>query len=456
MEHPGITHPSEDIRGSRSGELSGRHIVMGITGSIAAVETVKLIRELIRHGAFVTPVMTPGALNIIRPGALEFAAGVRPIIELTGAVEHVALCGERRPRADMFLVAPATANTISKMACGIDDTPVTTFATTAIGSGVPVLVVPAMHAAMYKHPIVKENIEKLRSLENVHVMEPLMEEKKAKFPGLERIVLEAMRTMNRDGSGNPWKNRKVLVISGATIEPVDDMRLLTNRSTGRTGMELCRRAYILGARVELWQGRGEAQLPAAAGSGGFKVRRFESTASLAKLVERTDMTGFDFIINCAAISDYRPVRYEGKLPSGREGLTLEFRNNPKIIELIAGKLGKPVRGGPGEKEISRAGSGSAAPTVLVGFKAESGLDEEELLERATARMAAAGMDMVVANDLERVGKEESTVFIIHGNTPGNAPGAGAQRVSGTRESIARAIFEAMEKMRQGEPPGVSG
>ncbi len=416
---PEITHPSEDIRGSRSQELAGRHIVLGITGSIAAVETVKLIRELIRHGAFVTPVMSSEGRRIIHPNAIEFAAGVPPITELTGAVEHVALCGERSQRADLLLIAPATANTISKMACGIDDSPVTTFATTAIGSGLPVLIVPAMHAAMYRHPILEDNIEKLGGLENVVVMKPRMDEKKAKFPRMEAIVLEIMRTLHLSRKDAPWRGRSVLIISGSTVESMDDMRVLTNRSSGTTGMELCRRSHILGARTVLWYGRGDVSTPAAA---GLEVRRYGSTASLAGMVDDTDLEQFDVIINCAAISDYRPERTGGKIPSGKDDLTLRFGKNPKIIEAISNRIGK-----------------SAAPPVLVGFKAESGIPGDDLIEKAKARMADVGMDIVVANDLRNVKSDETTAFII---TREKAP----RRVTGQKSRLAGALFDTVESM----------
>jgi phosphopantothenoylcysteine decarboxylase/phosphopantothenate--cysteine ligase len=172
-------HPIEELRGVKSDKLSGKKIVLGVTGSIAAVECVKLARDLARHGADVIPVMTDGAQRIIHPDALEFATGRRPIVQLTGAVEHVAFCGLVPGRADLYLVCPATANTISKIAYGIDDTPVTTFATTAIGSKIPVVIVPAMHGSMYEHKTFLENIEKLKK-QGVLFIQPKLEENKAK------------------------------------------------------------------------------------------------------------------------------------------------------------------------------------------------------------------------------------------------------------------------------------
>ena len=136
-----------DITGSVSHTLAGKTIVVAVTGSIAAVRAVDLIRDLIRRGAEVHCVMSRAAEQILHPYALEYASSNPVVREITGKVEHVQFCGVGGA-ADLLLVAPATANTIGKMACGIDDTPVTTFATTALGSGKPVAVVPARHEAM--------------------------------------------------------------------------------------------------------------------------------------------------------------------------------------------------------------------------------------------------------------------------------------------------------------------
>jgi len=163
----------------------------------------------------------------------------------------------------------------------------------------------------------------------------------------------------------------------------------------------------------------------------MEIKRFESTASLAELVEGTDVGKYDYIINCAAISDYLPERHRGKIPSGSDDLSIEFGKNPKIIDLIARKISLEPADGEGEK--------SAAPTILVGFKAESGVGEGELLKRARKRMMDSRMDMVVANDLRDVGPEESTVFIL------TTTGA-AQQVSGSRAKVAGAIFRSLEKL----------
>ena len=140
--------------------LEGKIIALGVTGSIAAVEVVRLAHELRRRGAVVQAVMTQAAARIVHPDAVTYATGRPALTGITGMVEHVLYCGEGG-KADLFLVAPCTANTLAKIALGMDDTPVTTFATTAIGSGMPVILAPAMHASMYRHPAISGHLAQL-------------------------------------------------------------------------------------------------------------------------------------------------------------------------------------------------------------------------------------------------------------------------------------------------------
>jgi phosphopantothenoylcysteine decarboxylase / phosphopantothenate---cysteine ligase len=171
--------------------LAGKQVVVAVTGSIAAVEVVRLIHSLRRCGAVVQAVMSGAAVGIISPESLTYASGRPAITRISGMVEHVTFCGDGGS-ADLLLIAPCTANTISKIACGIDDTPVTTFATTALGRGMPVLIVPAMHHSMYRHPAVRGNLECLRAW-GVGIVDPRIEEEKAKIADNETIVLRCER-----------------------------------------------------------------------------------------------------------------------------------------------------------------------------------------------------------------------------------------------------------------------
>jgi phosphopantothenoylcysteine decarboxylase/phosphopantothenate--cysteine ligase len=392
-------HPSKELLCTKSQKLAKKKIVLGVTGSIAACETVKLARELIRHGAEVHPVMTSSAQKIIHPYSLEFATGNAPVTEIDGRVQHVALCGEVKDKADLLLIAPSTANTISKIAYGIDDTAVTTFATTAIGSKIPVIIIPAMHISMYNHPVVLENIEKLKSI-GIFVLEPKFDEHKAKMLGIEEIVAFVIRTIGkRDLIG-----KKTLVIAGSTQEAIDDIRVITNRSSGRTGVELTKNAYERGAEVELWMGRCEVELP-----GYIPVTRFKSTEELRKMTDNID---HDIVIVPAAISDYSPEKTKGKIQSGKEELDLKLRPTPKIIQNIRKK----------------------SNCVLVGFKAESEIPEEELLSRANNRLKESGLDLIVANDISKTTLQENHVYIIGKDSKNEI-------VSGRKEKISERILD---------------
>ncbi len=393
-------HPSNEIRGTKDSALSGKRIVLGVTGSIAAVETVKLARELIRRGAEVYPVMTQAATRIIHPDSLYFATGHRTMTELTGAVEHVQLCGDVEGHADLLLIAPSTANTISKIACGIDDTPVTTFATTAMGTGIPIMIVPAMHATMYGNQAVIRNVERLKRL-GVEFVGPRFEEKKAKMADTDEIV---SRVVRRIGKGD-MRGKKILVIAGATGESIDEMRVVTNRSTGWTGVEIALEAFERGADVDLWLGRNRVHVPAWINTGGFST-----VTSLLKKVEES-MMDYHAVIVPAAISDYIPERQEGKIPSGMPELIVRFKPAEKVIE-----------------HIRRRFDG-----ILVAFKLETVEDTEELIRRAEKRASQYRIDLMVANRLSDVGRKKTRAYLIKENE--------VKGFEGTKRELAREILD---------------
>ncbi len=367
-----------DISGTVSKTLSGKRIVMGITGSIAAVRVIDLVRDLIRRGADVHCVVSPAARQILHPYALEYASANPVIAEITGRVEHVEFCGVGG-KADLLLIAPATANTIGKMALGIDDTPVTTFATTAIGSGKPVMVVPAMHEAMYCHPAVIKNLEALRSF-GVAVIDPRIEEGKAKIADGSRVVLEVERLLGpKDLSG-----KKILITSGSNAERVDPIRILTNRASGKTGVALALEAYRRGADVTLVH-RFLQDLP---------VRQVyaESAQEMHDAVLSELSTGYDALISAAAVADYTLDASDEKIKSGQE-LVLKLKPTRKIL--------KAVR--------------DAHPDLkIMGFKAETNVADDELVRRAGESMRSSGLDLMVANDVGKggMGTDENRVIII--------------------------------------------
>ena len=398
-------HPSDELRGTKSKRLEGRKIVLGVTGSIAAVESVRLARELIRHGAVVFPVMSRSAAGIINPDALWFASGHRAITDLTGDVEHVSLCGKVAGHADLLLIAPCTSNTISKMAMAIDDTPVTTFAATALGSGIPIMVAPAMHESMYSHPVVQENLHELEKL-GVLVVSPHMEENKAKMATTDEVVLAVLRQLGRgDLSG-----KRVLVIAGSTREPIDDVRCITNYSTGRTGIELAVAAWTRGAEVELWYGASAESPPCF-----FPCKRFDSLESLNALVTTSGLA-FDVVIVPAAISDYTLEKASGKLGSERD-LVLQLRPAPKVLLTLRRRF----------------------KGLLVGFKLESHISEEELERRAREMMEASDADMAVANDMANVRESATDIKIVTKKGP-------MVRFSGGKTEASDAILDEVVKL----------
>jgi phosphopantothenoylcysteine decarboxylase/phosphopantothenate--cysteine ligase len=357
----------KDITGNQGSELAGKRIILAVTGSIAATESTKVARCLMRHGAEVFPVMTSAARDIIGSRSLEWATGNPVVTEITGRVEHLQLAGEWPGACHLLLVAPATANTIGKIAAAVDDTPVTTVATAAIGSGIPVMIAPGMHECMYRHPVVMENIEKLKSI-GIAFIDPLVEEGKAKMAESSVILEHVIRRF----STSCLKGRRVLVSAGATVEPIDAVRIVTNRSSGAMGCALAREAFRRGAHVTMICGRMEVPPPY-----GALVVHARRTEEMRKAV--LDAVGAqDVFLAAAAVADFRPQHWsEGKRDSG-EGISLTLVPTEKILD-----------------EVKKA-----APAVfLVAFKAEAGISRDELAARARERMKKAGADMIVANEV---------------------------------------------------------
>ncbi|MFZ3060726.1 MAG: bifunctional phosphopantothenoylcysteine decarboxylase/phosphopantothenate--cysteine ligase CoaBC [Candidatus Methanoperedens sp.] len=385
-----------------SNSLEGKTIVLGITGSIAAVRCVELARELRRHGASVHAVMTEAAQKIIHPEAMHYATGNPVITEITGGVEHVEFCGIGG-NASLLLIAPCTANTIGKIAHGIDDTPVTTFATTAFGSGIPIMIVPAMHESMYDHPIVIENTGKLVEL-GVEFVNPILEEGAAKIASNEEIVLRAERALGR----KTLAGKSILITGGATAEAIDPIRILTNRASGKTGIELALEAFRRGADVTLVHS-------GCIGIQGICEFSVESAQDMTDTVIEELGKGYDLLISAAAISDFTVKPSKNKIKSDRD-VTLSLKPAPKLIKEVRSKY-------PGLK--------------IIGFKAETGVTEDELIGRARKSMESSRLSMVVANDVSSggMGTDTNEVYLIDD---------GIKKVSGTKHEIAKEIMNKVE------------
>jgi phosphopantothenoylcysteine decarboxylase/phosphopantothenate--cysteine ligase len=357
----------------KSSLLRDKKVILGVTGSISAVESVKLIHELRRHGAEVFPVVTESAKKIINPSSLEYASENKVVEELTGAIEHVRLVED----SDIFLVAPSTANTISKMAHGIDDSPVTSVFSNALEK-IPVVVVPAMHLNMYTNPIIVKNIEILKSY-GVLFLEPQIEEAKAKIADVQSITAEVIRVLH-----NELKGRKICVIGGSSYESIDDVRVITNNSTGETAVDIAMMAYYLGAEVKFLLGNVKVEVPS--------FLKFERFTNLASLVSKIDsIKKSDTVIVPAALSDFTTEKSKGKKPTDRP-FTMTLKPAPKFLKLLREKY----------------------TGIIVGFKAEFGIPKKELLSRAKKRMLEYSLNMMVANDLRDVRQGITKVTVLSG------------------------------------------
>ena len=356
--------------------LTGVNVVLGVSGSIAAVKTVELAHELRRQGASVRAVMTDSATGIIHPWALEFATDNEVVAEITGSVEHVELCG-RSGWGDVLLLAPATANTVGKVAAAIDDTPVTTCATTALGADVPVVVAPAMHEPMYDHPGVLEAIDRVESW-GVEFVDPRIEEEKAKIATEAAIVTATARATD----DQPLSGEHVVVTAGATTESVDPVRTLSNRSSGRTGRAVARACYVRGADVTLVHDGPD--VPYAT------VEQVESATEMTEAARRVADSA-DALVSAAAISDYTVEQAPEKIKSGQGELTLRLQPTPKLIDAVR----------------------ADQPTLpIVGFKVETEGDDETLVERAREIRERTGLAFVVANDASVMGDDETRALLV--------------------------------------------
>ncbi|MCE5213439.1 MAG: bifunctional phosphopantothenoylcysteine decarboxylase/phosphopantothenate--cysteine ligase CoaBC [Methanobacterium sp.] len=353
-------------------------VVLCVTGSVAAIEAVKLARELKRHDINVKCFMSDGACEIIHPHAMEFATGQEVVLGLTGKIEHV-----KYAQVDLILVAPATANVISKLAYKIADNPISTLLVTAYGYQTPIIFIPSMHHSMYF--AVRENIEKLKE-QSISFIKPKIEENKAKFPDINDIVLHVLR----ETSKCDMKDKKVLISAGATFEKIDEVRGITNLSSGKTGVEIAKDAFIRGADVTLICGRMDVDIPPI-----FNVVNVESVTDMQNAV-RKQVPYHDVFISAAAVSDFIPQKEEGitKISSSAE-LDLKLKPAPKIIKEV--KMINP-------------------DIFLVGFKAKYNVSEEELIKSARKTMEESDADLMVANDVfiegGGFGSDDNEVFLI--------------------------------------------
>jgi len=356
------------------------NIVLCVTGSVAAIEAVKLARELRRHEIKIKCFMSDDACEIIHPHVMEFARDQKVILELTGKIEHV-----KYAQADLVIVAPATANVISKFAYKIADNPINTLLITAFGYKTPIIFVPSMHYSMYQ--AILENIHKLEE-EGINFIKPKLEENKAKFPDIYDIILHVLR----ETSDKSLQDKKILVSAGATYEAIDPVRGITNRSSGKTGVEIAREAFIRGAKVTMLCGKMDVSVPSI-----FREVKVESTEEMQGELKNL-LKNQDIFISAAAISDFIPeksIQANVDKISSDNDIILKFKRAPKIINSV--------------KKIN--------PDIfLVGFKAEYKVSEEQLIDSARRKMKESSADIMIANDVAikggGFGSDKNEIIII--------------------------------------------
>jgi phosphopantothenoylcysteine decarboxylase/phosphopantothenate--cysteine ligase len=369
-----MEHTSKLIKGSLSSVLEGKKITLCVTGSVAAVECVAISRKLMRHGAEIYTVMSEMGTKIVHPYLLEWATGNPVITELTGQIEHITLAGKHDGHVDLVLIAPATANTIGKVANGIDDTPVTTTVSSAVGAKIPVVVVPAMHESMYDHPAVMENIEKLKSM-GIDVVSPRMEEAKAKIPDVDTIVDFVLGVLGP----KDLANHHFVVSAGPTRGWIDRVRFISNPSTGKMGIAIVHELISRGATVTLVLGP-TTQIPPAQAE---VINVTTSEEMMDAVMKSLTNQKTECFISTAAVLDYVPSKKEdSKIASGKSSLALDLVPTKKIIEAARKKF----------KSL-----------FIVGFKVETGISKKELEKRARTKIDAGICNLVVANDEQKKG-----------------------------------------------------
>lgn len=352
--------------------LQGKRIVLGVSGSVAAYKAADLASKLTQAGALVDVVLSDGAERFVTPLTFASLTGRKAHASLWDSDAHVVHVGLGEG-ADLLVIAPCTANTLAKLATGQADNLLTL---TALAARCPVLVAPAMDGGMFEHPATQVNLETLRR-RGVQVLGPAQGRMASGLTGLGRmlepgeILGHARLASSRNG---PLAGKHVVVSAGGTQEPLDPVRYITNRSSGKQGFALAQAALDLGARVSLVVGATAAALPTPAGAERTDV---ESAAQMAEAVLELSWTA-DVLIMAAAVADFRPHQVQahkikkGALPR------VELEHTQDILLAVAEQ----------RRQVGR-------PAVVVGFAAES----EKPLENAKDKLERKNLSMIVANDI---------------------------------------------------------
>jgi len=397
----------KDIFCSLGEDLVGKKIVICITGSVAAYRAIDLTRLLIRHGADVFPVMSPTSNRLVTSEIMKWASGNNVVTKLSANLEHIFLADYSR--SDLILVYPCTANTIGKIANGIDDTSVTSIMSVALGSKIPILIVPAMHKSMYFNPFVTTNIHRLKK-QGVHFIEPSISENKAKLAEPEEILLGISHMFRSDSTASPplvsgmaqekkgrvlgtdedqsesLSGRNILITSGSTIEFIDPIRVVSNLSSGKMGNAIAQEAYARGANVTLVYGHGTTELQELPRMSITRVNTGDEMYDA--VISELGTKSYDAAFMSAAIADFKPSKV---LPK-----KIETRRRGSFVISLS----------PTRKIVNEMRNASKNPKIfLVAFKADYNKSNKEMANYALKKMSECGCDLVVAIDVGRKGSE---------------------------------------------------
>jgi phosphopantothenoylcysteine decarboxylase/phosphopantothenate--cysteine ligase len=380
-----------------AGPLHGRTVALCLTGSIAAYKAVELARLLRKAGARVLPVMTASATRFVGPLTLAGICGEAVATDMWdpsfAGEMHVRLADQ----ADLVAIVPATADVLARLAHGRADDLVTALALVARG---PVLIAPAMHPRMWEHPATRQNVAALEVHARVTLVGPVSGEVASGEAGMGRMaepaaiaaVVTALLGPGGAGAAGDLAKVRVVVTAGPTLEDLDPVRFLGNRSSGKMGFAVASRAAARGAEVTLVTG--PVELPTPPGVRRVDVRgALEMRAALWDTL-RPDLTGADALVMAAAVADHRPAHFAPhKIKKADLGASIELVKNPDLLA-----------------EIGAARAGRRP--VLVGFAVETG-GGEALVDYARGKLQAKRVDLIVANDAaDSFGREDNRVSLV--------------------------------------------
>ena len=386
--------------------LREKKILLCVTGGIAIYKSLDLASMLVKVGAVVKTIMTKSAMELVTP--LSFKSITHETVsykmfDTDAPIHHISLSDW----ADLVVVAPATANTISKLACGIADDLLTT---TILACKAPKLIVPAMNVNMWENPIFQDNLDKLKRY-GFRVLEPEVGRLACGVVGKGRMpapteIMYAIRSVLLNKTN--LNDKKILITAGATVEHIDPMRYITNVSSGKMGLSLARAAALCGADVTIVHGKVSETLPYYT----HNIQALSAQDMYHEVMKISD--DFDIIIMCAAVADYTPETPSSQKLKKHTNLTLNLiRTNDILAEL-----------------------GKKKKQILIGFAAES----ENLIKNARQKLINKNLDMIITNDIRNAGENDTEVVIL------KASDTVEIQVRGDKFEVAMRIFDEAGKL----------